>query len=162
VADPAIILVSMQHAGVLLEEFQRRYQRDYDLRTAASCTEAEAVARDICDRGDQVALFVTDSRLPDVDHIYQAFHRWRLVVPTARRVVTAHCQPEVVTAKIVSPTQAALTMAIRDFLDRMGMQNQIRHPATSRWTGRLPRPGARPGDRGHGLVGLHRRWAAAA
>ena len=35
-------------------------------------------------------MFVTDSRLPDVDHIFEAIHRWRLVVPTARRVVAAH------------------------------------------------------------------------
>ena len=34
-------------------------------------------------------------------------------------------QPEVVSAKIISPTHDALTMAIRDFLDRMGMQNGI-------------------------------------
>ena len=35
-------------------------------------------------------MFVTDSRLPDVDHIFEAIHRWRIVVPTARRVVAAH------------------------------------------------------------------------
>jgi thioredoxin reductase (NADPH) len=37
-------------------------------------------------------------------------------------------QPEVVSAKIISPTHDALTMAIRDFLDRMGMQNRVWHP----------------------------------
>jgi thioredoxin reductase (NADPH) len=123
-------------------------------------------------------MFVTDSRLPDVDHIFEAIHRWRVVVPTARRVVAAHWdyfladgpglriglakgkydayllmprgkrdeefhnaitdllsdwtstvpQPEVVTAKIISPTRDSLTMAIRDFLDRMGMQNRVWHP----------------------------------
>ena len=88
--DPAIILVSEHHADVLLEEFQSRYQRDYDLRTAHTCAEAEAVAQEICDAGDQVAMFVTDSRLPDVDMIFEAIHRWRLVVPTARRVVAAY------------------------------------------------------------------------
>ena len=39
-ADPAIILVSEHHADTLLEEFQSRYARDNDLRTAGSCTEA--------------------------------------------------------------------------------------------------------------------------
>jgi len=178
VADPAIILVSSQHVDTLLEEFQSRYQRDYDLRTAGSCAEAESIGREICDRGDQVALFVTDSRLPDVDSVFEAMHRWRLVVPTARRVVAAHSdyfaadgpglrigmakgkydayllmprgkrdeefhnaitdllsdwtstipQPEVVIAKVISPTHDALTMSIRDFLDRMGMQNRVWHP----------------------------------
>ena len=89
-ADPAIILVSEHHADTLLEEFQSRYARDYDLRTAGSCTEAESIAREIRDRGDHVALFVTDSRLPDVESVHHAFHRWRLVVATARRVVAAH------------------------------------------------------------------------
>ena len=88
-ADPAIILVSEHHADVLLEEFQSRYQRDYDLRATTSCAEAEEVAQAICDAGDQVALFVTDSRLPDVDHIFEAVHRFRIVVPTARRVISS-------------------------------------------------------------------------
>ena len=120
-------------------------------------------------------MFVTDSRLPDVDNIYEAIHHWRTVIPTARRVVAAHwdyfiqdapalragmakgkydayllmprgrrdeefhhaitdllsdwtstvAQPEVVSAKVISPTHDTLTMAIRDFLDRMGMQNVI-------------------------------------
>ena len=35
-------------------------------------------------------MFVTDSRLPDVQHMFEAMHRWREVVPTARRVVAAH------------------------------------------------------------------------
>ena len=178
VVDPAIILVSEHHADVLLEEFQSRYQRDYDLRTATNTAQAEEVAREIGDAGGQVAMFVTDSRLPDVDHIFEAIHRWRVVVPTARRVIAAHWdyfladgpglriglakgkydayllmprgkrdeefhnaitdllsdwtstvpQPEVVTAKIISPTRDSLTMAIRDFLDRMGMQNRVWHP----------------------------------
>jgi thioredoxin reductase (NADPH) len=178
-ADPAIILVSEHHVDVLLEEFQSRYARDYTLRTAHSCAEAEDVAREIVDAGDQVAMFVTDSRLPDEPNILYAFHKWRTVVPTARRVVAAHWdyfiedgpdlrvgmakgkydayllmprgrrdeefhnamtelltdwtstvpQPEVVSAKIISPTHDALTLAIRDFLDRMGMQNRVWDPA---------------------------------
>ena len=88
--DPAIILVSEHHADVLLEEFQSRYARDYTLRATRSCQEAEEVARAICEAGNQVALFVTDSRLPDVDHVFEAVHRFRMAVPTARRVVSAH------------------------------------------------------------------------
>ena len=37
-------------------------------------------------------------------------------------------EPEVVSAKIISPTHDALTLAIRDFLDRMGMQNKVCDP----------------------------------
>ena len=88
--DPAIILVSEQHADVLLDEFQSRYARDYDLRSATAAREAEAAAQDVLDGGGTVALFVTDSRLPDVDSIYEAIHHWRTVVPTARRVIAAH------------------------------------------------------------------------
>ena len=177
-ADPAIILVSEHHADVLLEEFQSRYARDYSLRTARSSAEAEAVAQQICDAGDLVAMFVTDSRLPDVDLVFEAIHRWRLVVPSARRVIAAYKdyfmvdgpglrigmakgkydayllmpqgkrdedfhlaitelltdwtstvpQPEVVSAKIITPTHDALSLAIRDFFDRMGMQNGIYAP----------------------------------
>ena len=177
--DPAIILVSSDHGDVLLEEFQSRYARDYDLRVTRSAADAEAVAQELCDRGGLVALFVSDSRLPDVDHIFEALHRWRQVVPNARKVIAAHWdhfvadgpalrvglakgkydayllmprgrrdeefhnaitdllsdwgstvpQPEVVTAKILSPVHDALTMAIRDFLDRMGMQNKVWDPA---------------------------------
>ena len=178
-ADPAIILVSGDHADVLLEEFRSRYARDYDLRTAGSAEEAESIAQQICDDGSQIALFVTDSRLPDTDEIFEALHRWRVVIPTARKVITAHwdhfvddgprlrvglakgkydayllmprgrrdeefhnaitdllsdwgstvAQPEVVSAKILSPRHDALTMAIRDFLDRMGMQNKVWDPS---------------------------------
>jgi thioredoxin reductase (NADPH) len=177
--DPAIILVSADHGDVLLEEFQSRYARDYDLRVAHGADEAEAVAREIIDGGGQVALFVSDSRLPDAEHIFEAIHRWRQVIPTARRVIAAHWdhfiedapplrigmakgkydayllmprgrrdeefhnaitdllsdwgstvpQPEVVSAKILSPRHDALTMAIRDFLDRMGMPNRVWDPA---------------------------------
>jgi thioredoxin reductase (NADPH) len=178
VPDPAIILVSEHHAATLLEEFQSRYGRDYDLRGTGSCAEAEAAAQAVIDEGGQVAMFVTDSRLPDCDSVFEAFHRWRAVVPTARRVVAAHWDyflsdgpglrigmakgkydayllmprgrrdeefhnaitdllsdwtstvpdPEVVSAKIISPAPDALTMAIRDFLDRMGIQNRLWHP----------------------------------
>ena len=33
--------------------------------------------------------------------------------------------PEVVSVKIISPVRDALTMAIRDFLDRMGMPSRV-------------------------------------
>jgi thioredoxin reductase (NADPH) len=177
-APPAIILVSEHQADTLLEVFYRRYGHDYTLRSARSCTEAEKIAQEIKDSGEGVALFVSDSRLPDVQNMFEAVHRFRLVVPTARRVIAAHWdvflhdaeelrpglargkydayllmprgnrdeefhtaitellsdwtatvpQPEVVSAKVISPVHDSLTMAIRDFLDRMGMQNNLYDP----------------------------------
>ena len=79
--DPAIILVSEHHVDTLLEVFYRRYGHDYDLRSARTCTDAEKVAQEIIDGGNQVALFVSDSRLPDVQHMYEAVHRFRVAVP---------------------------------------------------------------------------------
>jgi thioredoxin reductase (NADPH) len=178
VAEPAIILVSEHNADTLLEVFYRRYGHDYTLRSARSCGEAEKIAQEIKDSGESVALFVSDSRLPDVQQMFEAVHRFRLVVPTARRVIAAHWdyflhdaeelrpglargkydayllmprgnrdeefhtaitellsdwtatvpQPEVVSAKVISPVHDGLTMAIRDFLDRMGMQNNVYDP----------------------------------
>jgi thioredoxin reductase (NADPH) len=189
VPDPAIILVSEHHSEVLLEEFQSRYARDYDLRAATSCREAKTAAQDVLDGGGLVAMFVTDSRLPDVDSVYEAIHHWREVIPTARRVVAAHwdyflqdgpalragmakgkydayllmprgrrdeefhhaitdllsdwtstvAQPEVVSAKVISPAHDGLTMAIRDFLDRMGMQNTVYEPTDPHLTEFMPR-----------------------
>ncbi|WP_245715315.1 hypothetical protein [Nocardioides szechwanensis] len=86
--QPAIILVSAEHAAFLLDEFGR-YARDYDLYTAGSCAEANEVARRVLDAGGQVALFVSDTELPDA-HVLEAFHKWRTVIPTARRIIAAH------------------------------------------------------------------------
>ena len=62
---PVIILVSEQRADFVRDEFGR-YDRDYDLRTATSAAGAEALARSLVENGRRIALFVTESRLPDV------------------------------------------------------------------------------------------------
>jgi thioredoxin reductase (NADPH) len=174
--DPAIILVSEEHADFLDDEFGR-YRRDYDLRPVRSSAEAQAVAHAIRTAGGQVAMFVADSRLPDA-HVLEAFADWRSVVPTARRLVVAHwdnfladaeplraglakgkydayllmprgvrdeefhnavtdllsdwgstvAAPEVDSVRIITPTLDAQTLAIRDFLDRMGMPNRTFAP----------------------------------
>lgn len=173
---PAILLVSAEHATFLLDEFGR-YQRDYELIMALSAEEAEYEARSVVEAGGHVALIVTDSRLPDAE-VGDAFRRWRLVEPSARRLVvppwerfldeaprlrpglgrgeydavllmprgvrdeefhTAVCEllsdwgstvaaPEVEMVRIVSPGADALTLGIRDFLDRMGMPNRVHAP----------------------------------
>ena len=173
---PAIILVSETRCTELADEFGR-YVRDYDVHTATSAHEAKATAKRVVADGGQVAMFVTESRLPDAE-VLDAFHWWRGTVPTARRVIAAHvsvfredadrlrsgmakgkydayllmprgardeefhtavcellsdwgstvAEPEVVAVAIVSPVEDALTLGIRDYLDRMGMPNRVYSP----------------------------------
>ena len=174
--NPAIVLVSEHHIDTLEDEFGR-YTRDYDLYPATSLKEALVATRGVLDRDGQVAMFVTESVLPDAD-VHMAFHKLREKVPTARRVVAAHWErfltdapalrsglakgkydayllmprgvrdeefhnaitdllsdwgstvadPEVVSVKIISPVRDQLTLAIRDFLDRMAMPSKVWEP----------------------------------
>ena len=174
--NPAIVLISEHHVDTLLDEFGR-YARDYDLYPATSLKEALGSTRDVLDRGGQVAMFVTESVLPDAE-VHMAFHKLREKVPTARRVIAAHWErfltdgpglragmatgkydayllmprgvrdeefhnaitdllsdwgstvpdPEVVSVKIISPVRDQLTLAIRDFLDRMAMPSRVWEP----------------------------------
>lgn len=194
---PTIVLVSGTRADELREHFGR-YEREYDLRTATSCAEAEEVAARVRAEGGTVALFVAESVLPDC-HVLEAFGRWRTVVPTARRMIAAHWErfipdgpglragmaagkydayllmprgtrdeefhhavtdllsdwgstvadPEVVSVTIVAPEQDGLTLAIRDYLDRMGMPSRVYHPDSE--GGRHVRALARP-DAAYPLV----------
>ena len=177
---PAIILVSETRCDELLDEFGR-YARDYELPTATSAHEAKQAAKRVVAEGGHVAMFVTESRLPDAD-VHEAFHWWRATVPTARRVIAAHvstfredaerlrggmakgkydayllmprgqrdeefhtaicellsdwgstvAEPEVVAVAIVSPVEDALTLSIRDYLDRMGMPNRVYPPESEK------------------------------
>lgn len=173
---PSIVLVSELHAEHLLDEFGR-YARDYELYAARSCAEAVTATEGVLAGGGTVALFVTDSRLPD-EPVLDAIGAWRTLVPTARRMIAAHVEhflpdapglrapmatgtydayllmprgardeefhhavtdllsdwgsttadPEVVSTKIIAPVQDSLTLAIRDFLDRMGMPSRVYAP----------------------------------
>src|SRR6478672_275203 len=147
------------------------------MSVVTSAAAAEELAHRLQGEGQQVALFVAESVLPDA-HVLEAFARWRAAVPTARRLVTAHwsrfladapglreglakgkydayllmprgprdeefhtavtellsdwgstvAAPEVDSVRIVSPVPDALTLSIRDFLDRMGMPNRVYDP----------------------------------
>ncbi|WP_235547577.1 MULTISPECIES: FAD-dependent oxidoreductase [unclassified Nocardioides] len=173
---PAIVLISEEHPDDMRAGFAR-YTHEYDVRSAASLREALTTTRDILDGGGTVAMFVTESVLPDAD-VHMAFHKLREKVPTARRLVAAHWDrfitdaaalrpgmakgkfdayllmprgvrdeefhnavtdllsdwgstvpdPEIVSIKIISPTRDGLTLAIRDFLDRMGMPSGVYPP----------------------------------
>jgi len=85
---PALVIVSAEHADLLADEFGR-YRRDYEIHTASDAAAAEALAVEIARTGGQVAMFVSESTLPDAP-VLEAFGRWRAVVPTARRLVAAH------------------------------------------------------------------------
>jgi thioredoxin reductase (NADPH) len=85
---PLIVLVAPEHADVLESEFGR-YHRDYDVRVTGSSADAEALLAEARSAGTPVALLVSESRLPDSE-VHPALHRWRGLVPTARRIVTAH------------------------------------------------------------------------
>jgi thioredoxin reductase (NADPH) len=172
---PVILLASEDNADYLLDEFGR-YSRDYDLRTAHSAAESGRVVKSL-PSGQQLALVVTESVLPDMD-VLETFHHLRTYVPTCRRVVAAHwsrfredaerlrpglakgkydayllmprgqrdeefhtaiCEllsdwnqtvatPLVETIRLVSPTSDGLTLAVRDFLDRIGMPHLVHHP----------------------------------
>ncbi len=176
VPRPAIVLVSEAHADSLVDEFGR-YTRDYELLPARTCEAALTAAEHHVARGGLVALFVSDSVLPDCD-VLEAFGKWRAAVPTARRAIVAPMErflsdaaelrggmakgkydaflllprgardeefhhaitellsdwgstvpdPEVVTAKIVTPSRTPLVRDISDFFDRMGMPYGVYTP----------------------------------
>jgi thioredoxin reductase (NADPH) len=86
--QPSIILVSAEHADVLVEQFDR-YRREYDLRTVGSARAAADLAEEIRAAGGDVALFACESVLPDAE-VVEAFRGWRQVVPNARRLVIAY------------------------------------------------------------------------
>ena len=93
--SPAIVIVSHDNAAFLVDEFGR-YARDYDIRPATSMSVATDVTSEIEATGGQVAMLVADSSLfpSDVVHdeqhnVLAAFHTWRQVVPTAKRLVVA-------------------------------------------------------------------------
>jgi thioredoxin reductase (NADPH) len=98
---PAIILVSEQRADFLRDEFGR-YARDYELFAVTTAADAESLAQKLVDEGQPVALFVTEARLADAPTL-AAMHRWRMVVPTARRMVAAHWNEFLAEAETLRP-----------------------------------------------------------
>lgn len=173
---PALVLIAPDHPDEMRAGLAR-YTAEYDVRLARSCREALETTHAIVADGGTVAMFVSESVLPDAD-VLLCFHKLREKVPTARRVIAAHwdrfladapglragmakgkydafllmprgtrdeefhhaitdllsdwgstvADPEVVAVKIVSPVRDGLTLAIRDFLDRMGMPSRVYPP----------------------------------
>ncbi|MFZ1373411.1 MAG: FAD-dependent oxidoreductase [Nostocoides sp.] len=173
---PAIVIVSGEHSEHLADEFGR-YARDYEIVTAVSADEAMAATMRIVRRSGAIAMFVAESRLPDMP-VLVGISMLRSAVPTARRLVvaewsnfledgpalrpdlakgtfdafllmprgqrdeefhTAVCEllsewgatvpvPLVDSVQIVSDHSGGLTLAIRDYLDRVGAPNRLYPP----------------------------------
>ena len=66
VTNPAIVLVSTEHADFLLDEFGR-YARDYDLHTATTFEDGARLVKQLQADGLPLALMVADSALRDTD-----------------------------------------------------------------------------------------------
>ncbi|WP_395659643.1 FAD-dependent oxidoreductase [Nocardioides sp.] len=176
-STPAIVLIGAEHPDELRAGFAR-YEQEYDVRLARTCREALEATHDVVAGGGTVAMFASESRVPDAETVLHAFHKLREKVPTARRVVAAHWDrfmtdgpvlrsgmstgkydayllmprgirdeefhnaitdllsdwgstvpdPEVVAVKIVAPGRDPVTLAVRDFLDRMGMPSRVYPP----------------------------------
>ncbi len=86
-ANPLIVLCAPLHADVLVSQFAR-YAYDYDVRTTSSSAETVELLKSLSPQ-DRVALLVAETEIPD-DYVLHALYRWRSLVPTARRIVTAH------------------------------------------------------------------------
>src|SRR4051794_28824694 len=85
--NPLIILCAPEHADVLKSQFAR-YAADYDVRTTHSGAETDQLLTSLS-ADERVALLVAETELPD-GNVLHAFHGWRKLVPTARRIVAAH------------------------------------------------------------------------
>ena len=87
--NPLIVLCAPSHADVLVTQFSR-YAADYDVRLTSSSAETLELLTSLPSQS-QVALLVTETEVPD-EHVLRALYAWRAVVPTARRIITAHME----------------------------------------------------------------------
>ena len=85
--NPLIVLCAPEHADVLEAQFAR-YAHEYDVRTTASAAETVELLQAL-GPDDHVALLVSETEVPD-EHVMWAFHSWRALVPTAKRIIAAH------------------------------------------------------------------------
>ncbi len=84
---PLVVVCAPEHPDVLRAQLAR-YAQEYDLRFTTSSAETRSLLAGL-DDDDRVALLVTETELPD-DYVLRAFHEWRSLVPSAKRVVAAH------------------------------------------------------------------------
>ena len=102
--SPSIVLISEEHTTEMVAGFAR-YQAEYDVRVARSCHEALQTTHDIVAEGGTVALFASESVLPDAE-VLLCFHKLREKVPTARRLIAAHWDRFLIDAPGLRPAMA--------------------------------------------------------
>ena len=85
--NPLIVLCAPEHAEALETQFAR-YAHEYDVRTTRSAAETMELLRSLSPE-DRVAMLVSETEVPD-EHVMWAFHTWRSLVPTAKRIIAAH------------------------------------------------------------------------
>ena len=134
-SNPAIVLVSGDNLDVLEQQFWR-YTREYDVRCAPTAADAKREAMDVLTKGGQVALFVVESVLPDMD-IHPAIGKICAAVPTARRVVVSHGENFRRDATDLRHGQAngkydTFLLQLRDYLHRVGAPAASTCPTATR------------------------------
>ena len=84
---PMIVVCAPEHPEILGVQLAR-YTREYDVRTTATSAQTLEVLKGL-EEGQQVALLVSETELPD-DDVLRAFRDWRSLVPSAKRIIAAH------------------------------------------------------------------------
>lgn len=104
---PVILIASEVDLDSLADEFGR-YARDYDLETAGSLTGALDLTQQLVEAGNQIALFVVDSRISGLQssEAHIAMHKLRGLMPTGRRLVTVRWEHFMEDSKFLRPALA--------------------------------------------------------
>ncbi|WP_203338056.1 FAD-dependent oxidoreductase [Nocardioides limicola] len=138
---PAIIVVSAEHADRLLDEFWR-YSREYSLHTARSAADALDLTEELITAGVPIALFVSDSLLPD-QPVLTAMAQWRDRVPTSRRMITSPVERFRAEAPVLRPGMATGTFDAYLLMPRGVRDEEFHHAITdllSDWGSTVAKP----------------------
>jgi len=116
------------HDDVIVDEFGR-YDRDYDVRCAATCDATVDLLEAAVAAGEQVCLIISESRVPD-SNLFAAFARWRAIVPTAKRLVVSHWDHFLTDAPGIRPALAKGKMDAHLLLPRGARDEEFHHVIT--------------------------------
>ena len=94
--QPVIFAVDddTQVLQTLVRDLRNRYRKDYKIISTASATEAVESLRALKNKGEEIALFISDQRMPDILGV-DFLEKTRAVYPDAKRVLlTAYSDTE--------------------------------------------------------------------